>query len=132
MSELSDELKRQLAETTREYRDDIQKSFQQVIDRLGQTGINVAVIAGSLLVAYLLYRAISSSEAGPKKRKIAEGTYLQEESDVPSRVETVLDRLSQRVLEQTMVFLLTFARDRLMTYLHEMNQKDDDTKPAGE
>ena len=125
MSELTTELKKQLSETSETYKGDIEDAFRQVIDRMGKTGINILVISGSLLVSYLLYRAISGS--GSKQKK----TIALENGEEPvGKVESMMDRMADKVMEQTMVFLLQFAKERLMAFLSEAKTEEDDNDPG--
>ena len=129
MSDLSNELKRQLNEASNEYRDEIQMAINQVVDRIGKSGINALVITGSLLVSYLLYRGISGSPKSKKKKDFS----IDEEGSVETQMYSMLDRMADKVLEQTLVFLLTLAKERLLSYLNETSvDHDNNESPSGE
>ena len=126
MTDLKSELRNQLSAATEEYRDEINEALKQVVDRIGRTGMNAIIISGSLLVSYLLYRGISG---GSKKKKPKQ----EEDSDsLEVQTYTMLDRMADKVLEQTLVFLLTLAKERLMEYLSELSQKNEDTGATSE
>ena len=122
MSDLSTELKKQLAKSSSSYREDVEDAFHQVVGKLGKTGINVLIISGSLLVSYLLYKGIAGKPATSKSKK-KEG---ENGVDEPGKLETFVDRMAERVVEQTMVFLLQFAKERLLAFLEEVNEESED------
>lgn len=127
MSEITDELKKQLLETSNEYKDDIQDALKQAVERLGKTGVNIAIIGGTLLVSYLLYRGIAGSDK--KKSKEKKG----DESQSSPEIYGMMDKLADKVLEQTLVFLLTLAKERLMSWLSEQNEENGDSEvPSSE
>lgn len=125
MSEISEQLKKQLSMATEEYKEDIQVALKDVANRMGKTGMNALIITGSLLISYLLYRGI----AGPTKKKKKELEDGEEGAESGSTYN-MLDRLADQVLEQTLVFLLNLAKERLIAYLTEISEEHEDTEPA--
>jgi len=123
------ELKRQLLETSLEYKEEIREAFQAVMSRLGKTGVNALLISGSLAMSYLLYRAMATPVKTIKRKK---NNIAENEAQVVDVYQppTMIDKLADKILEQALLFLLSLAKQKLIEYLNDQSKKNDNTSES--
>ena len=128
MSDLTSTIKEQLRESSDNYKEDINVALKAVGETLGKTGVNALVITGALVTSYLLYRGLAVGSSKKKKRKKEEEGEVVYEPQEP----TMIEKMTDKVLEQSMLFLLTLAKEKLVDFLTETTKEDGDTSTAGE
>ena len=126
MIEKSSDLKRKLQESTDDYKEEIRAALKSMTDSLGKTGINALIISGTLLTAYLLYKGLAK-EAKPSKKKQLSGP---QETEV--REYTMMDKITDRIVEQTLLFLLAIAKEKLIEFLNETSDHNGDSETTSE
>lgn len=107
---------------------------RKLIDQLHESGDrsekllrNSAIVAGSLMAGYLLFRLVSR----PAKQSSVEPVPAQKASAGSVR-RSVRNRLKQRVVQEASLYLLGIARDQLIHYLTRKAEKnDEDISQAG-
>ena len=130
MSDLKSEIRNQLIQTSNDYKGEIREAVKAVGETLGKTGINALIISGSLILSYLLYRGMtggSGSKKSGKKKSVDSDT-----SEIKEDVYTMVDRLADKVVEQSLVFLLSVAKEKLVAFLNESENNGDTEPPADE
>lgn len=126
MSDLTSELKQQLRDTSENYKQEIGVALKAATDSLGKSGINALIISGALLTSYLLYRGLSGGKSTKRKKG-------DDETDVEeNQAYTMVDKMADKVLEQTMIFLLTLAKEKLVDYLNETLKDNGDSESSSE
>ena len=131
MSDITSELKRQLLQTSDTYKEEIRDALKSAGESLGKNGVNALIITGALVTSYLLYRGLAGGSSKPKKkRKQVEGEGGAEE--VQEQVYTMMDRMADKVLEQSLVFLLTLAKEKLEAYLNQSENEENSEPASGE
>jgi len=116
------ELRRQLLEASVEYKDEIREGLQGVVSKLGKTGVNALVIGGALVTSFLLYRALS----GGSRSIGSKGTKNKEERNEEVVMPSFVDKLADKVLEQMLLFLLALAKEKLVEYLNDQKNDNED------
>ncbi|MDH5603851.1 MAG: hypothetical protein OEY51_07925 [Cyclobacteriaceae bacterium] len=117
------ELRRQLLEASVEYKDEIREGLQGVVSKLGKTGVNALVIGGALVTSFLLYRALS----GGSRSVESKGNKNKEERNEEVVMPSFVDKLADKVLEQMLLFLLALAKEKLLEYLNDQKNDNDDS-----
>jgi len=117
------ELKAHLLELSQDYKNEIEEGIRFVFSKMGKTTINALVISGSLAFAYLLYKGITKSNSGSSK-KLKKSDEPQEEYVHRSGV---MDQLTDKLIEQTLIFLLTIAKEKLIEFLNRQEDHDQNT-----
>jgi hypothetical protein len=118
--------KEKLREKSEAYKAAIEQEVHELSDRTTRALINVAVVAGAVSVAYLIYRGFTSSKSKSKskshkahrKELVAvgdEGPEAQEES----KFAAILGSVGTVLATQAAGYLLAFARQKLIDYLKE-------------
>ncbi|MDH5400458.1 MAG: hypothetical protein OEX02_20050 [Cyclobacteriaceae bacterium] len=117
--EETNDVKEYLIRASAEYKEEIQEALKTGLDKLGKTGVNALVITGALGFAYLLVRGLTGEKTRIKNK----------ENEAPEySPPSMLDKLAERVVEQTVIFLLTLAKEKLTAYLTETASEHDNTE----
>ena len=125
MSEQNSPIKQELLAASEKYKEDIRESLKNVGDSLGKNGINALVIGGSLVGGYMLYKFLSRNE---KKIKLKKKPFDDEgQAQVIYEEEpSLLEKLTEKILEEALVFLLSVAKDQLVLFLEKQFKTEDD------
>ena len=121
MNEQND-LKTHLFELSQDYKQEIEEGIRFVLSKMGKTTVNALVISGSLTFAYLLYKGITKGST--TKKKISKSEEPQEEYEQRSGI---MDQLTEKLIEQTLIFLLTIAKEKLIEFLNRQENHDENT-----
>ncbi|HLT82448.1 MAG TPA: hypothetical protein VKZ86_15575 [Cyclobacteriaceae bacterium] len=132
-----DDSKEKLREKSDAYKAAIEQEVKELGDRTARALVNVAVVAGAVSVAYLVYRGLTSSSRSKSKSRKARrkelvavednGHHVQEES----RFASMLSNVGTVLATQATAYLLAFARQKLIEYLKESSeQKEENNQPA--
>lgn len=118
--------KEELREKSDAYRAAIQHEVKELGDRTSRALVNVAVVAGSVGVAYLVYRAFTPKSKSAKSRRKGLIALNEERPEVheESRFASILGNVGTVLATQAAAFLLAFARQKLVEYLKEDSEHD--------
>jgi hypothetical protein len=129
--------KEKLLEKSEAYKAAIEHEVKELSDRTERALINVAVVAGAVGVAYLVYRGLTSSgkkskKSGKARRKELAAVQDEEpETHEESRFAAILSSVGTVLASQAAAYLLTFARQKLIDYLKESSEeKNTNNQPA--
>lgn len=121
-------IKLRLDQMTNEYREELLESVNKLIKSLGKKGVNALIISGSLITTYLIVRAITRKDE-PDEVEIAEGGIRGNVYYQKPQQESFISKLSNKVFEELLIFLLTLAKDRLLEFIKESkNENPEETK----
>ena len=127
MSESSELLKQELAKSALKYKEDLKTGLDSVSKSIGQSGTTALIVTGSLLGGYLLYRLVSSDEpTETKKRKKGSEEYV-EIREVQAQAPSVFEKMTAKIMEEALIFLLNLAKEKLIEYLETKNAEPGDT-----
>jgi hypothetical protein len=121
--------KEKLREKSEAYKAAIEHEVKELSDRTERALINVAIVAGAVGVAYLVYRGLTSSKSKKKSGKARRKELVAVEDDEPesheeSRFATILSSVGTVLASQAAAYLLTFARQKLIEYLKESSEQN--------
>ncbi|MFO7258527.1 MAG: hypothetical protein DIU61_012560 [Bacteroidota bacterium] len=131
-----DDSKEKLREKSEAYKTAIEHEVKELSDRTERALINVAIVAGAVGVAYLVYRGLTSSSKSKKKSgKARRKEFVAVEDEEPdtqeeSRFATILSSVGTVLASQAAAYLLTFARQKLIEYLKEGSEQKENNQPA--
>lgn len=132
-----DDSKEKLLEKSEAYKAAIEHEVKELGDRTERALVNVAIVAGAVGVAYLVYRGLTSSKSKSKKSGKARRKELvaveedEQEAHEESRFAAVLSSVGTVLASQAAAYLLTFARQKLIDYLKESSEQNkENNQPA--
>lgn len=123
----SDDLKSHLMRKASRHKEDLENEARFISEKTQGILMNALVIGGSLALAYLLVRRVTSSDSSNRKTKIIakpSSAALETENYIVQSVETegtgtesFLEKLGTRFVNQASEMLLTIAREKLVELL---------------
>jgi len=119
------ELKAHLIELSQDYKNEIEEGIRFVLSKMGKTTVNALIISGSLAFAYLLYRGIAKGSTASSSKKSKKINEPQEEQEYHR--PGVMDQITDKLIEQTLIFLLTIAKEKLIEFLNRQEDHDNNT-----
>jgi len=129
----SNDPKEELLKRSERHRQGLKDEVKMISERTEQVAINALIIGGTLAAAYFLMRQFSASSPKKKKKvaarkiklvKATEGSEDTETVEEPS-APGVVSQIGTALASQATVFLLSFAKEKLMQYLETQFDKKD-------
>ena len=123
--------KEKLREKSDAYKAAIEHEVKELGDRTTRALVNVAVVAGAVGVAYLVYRGFAPSKRKSKSGKVRRKELVAVEDEEPelreeSRFAAILSNVGTVLATKAAAYLLSFARQKLIDYLKESSEHDKD------
>ena len=129
----SNDPKEELLKKSERHRQELKDEVRMISERTEKVLINALIIGGTLAAAYFLMRQFSASSPKKKKKvaaqkiKLVKATEGSEETETAEEPSTpgVVAQIGTALASQATVFLLSFAREKLMQYLETQFDKKD-------
>ncbi len=131
--ETQDPEKKRLLETSDRHKHELEREVKNLSDKTERFAKNTLIIGGTLVISYLIVSTLSSSKKKKKKRtinKMASSSVDDSESeDIEDTFSpsSLLLQIGERFATQATALLLSIAKDKLMEYLSNRNQKDENS-----
>ena len=128
MSEASEKAKKDLANSANQYLNELKINLDTLSKSLSNSGSKLAVIGGSLLAGYLLYKLISKEEKSVSKIKKSNTDDYVEIREVRPNTPTVLEKMVVKAMEEGLLLLLNIAKQKLLEYLESKHAEPKNTQ----
>ena len=129
----SDDPKRQLLKKSASQKAAIEEEVNLLSARTEKIVINALVIGGALAISYLLVRQVGKKTKKKKVNKSLAVTSLPEEEEEDSQSSSkfveALTGIGTMMASQATSFLLALAKEKLMEYLEQAQEKEANEHP---
>jgi hypothetical protein len=114
--------KKVLSSKRRSLKKQLEEQIEGLKSGVNKWGKTVAITGGTMLVTYLVVRMLTSSRKVEQPHQNMAGEYPQQYAVVPQKEESFILRA---IKEEITLFLISFAKQKLMAFIEEMNKKKD-------
>lgn len=126
-----EKMKEELMRTTDYFRSDLLDFIDKKLNNLSKSTKNGIIISGTLLGSYYLVKLILGKSSKHSNERIEEEVEFKK---IPQRTRksAFLERLTNQLLEHTLIFLLGIAREKLIDYLNEKQNTNENSEESSE
>jgi len=120
--------KKRLIETSDRHKHELEKEVKALSDKTEKIAKNALIIGGSLAVAYLVFTSINSSKKKKKKAKVVKSASADvDEAEYSDASPSILSQIGERFAAEITAFLLGLAKEKLLEYMSNRQQQDENS-----